>query len=105
VKRKKRPRSKLRAIARRSKAKLAPPEIYVKCVQEFSADHYALAHLRNKQGYVYLSWREGNRVRSFYLGKAPRKSPTGGAALRSAAADAGRSRTSSPRRGKMRGSR
>ncbi len=34
------------------------------------------AHLRNKKGYVYLRWREGKRVRTFYLGKAPRTSPT-----------------------------
>ncbi len=34
------------------------------------------AHLRNKGGYVYLCWREGERVRNYYLGKAPRKSPT-----------------------------
>jgi len=39
-------------------------------------DHYARAHLRNRNGYVYLTWRDGERVRSFYLGKAPRKCPT-----------------------------
>lgn len=34
------------------------------------------AHLRNKRGYLYLCWREGKRVHNFYLGKAPRNSPT-----------------------------
>lgn len=37
---------------------------------------YARAHLRNKRGYVYLCWREGERVKNYYLGKAPRKCPT-----------------------------
>lgn len=37
---------------------------------------WARAHLRYKGGYVYLQWRDGGRVRSFYIGKAPRHSPT-----------------------------
>src|SRR5882762_4955874 len=55
-----------------------PPEIFVKCVDREKPwrDPYARAHLRNKHGYVYLTWRDGQRVRTFYLGKAPRKSPT-----------------------------
>jgi hypothetical protein len=44
-------------------------------------DPYARAHLRNRKGYVYLTWRDGQRVRSFYLGKAPRKCPTAPATL------------------------
>lgn len=54
-----------------------PPEIYVRVVEGASWRHsYARAHLRNRKGYVYLSWRDGERVRELYLGKAPRKSPT-----------------------------
>jgi hypothetical protein len=69
---KKRPR----AIAARRRA--SPPEIFVKCVDRDAPwrDPYARAHLRNRNGYVYLTWRDGQRVRSFYLGKAPRKCPT-----------------------------
>lgn len=54
-----------------------PPEIYVRLVERESWRHsYARAHLRNRKGYVYLSWRDGERVRELYLGKAPRKYPT-----------------------------
>jgi hypothetical protein len=52
------------------------------------------AHIRNKRGYVYLCWREGKRVRNFYLGKAPRNSPTRSADLVAPAPAAG----STPRR-------
>jgi hypothetical protein len=105
VKKRTRSRSGRRAIARKSKAKLAPPEIYVRYKRADGFFRDCLCHLRNKGGYVYLSWREDDRVRSFYLGKAPRKSPTGGAALRSPAADGRARQASSPRRGKLRGSR
>jgi len=61
------------------------PAIYVRVSEKddgyYSRAMYARAHLRNKRGYVYLCWREGERVRNYYLGKAPRKSPTPGAAL------------------------
>jgi hypothetical protein len=53
-----------------------PPEIFVKTTPGDLFPRYAAAHLRNKAGYVYLTWRDGERVRSFYLGKAPRKYPT-----------------------------
>jgi hypothetical protein len=53
------------------------PAIFVACPHEgWQQSHMSRAHLRNKRGYVYLCWREGNRVRTFYLGKAPRSSPT-----------------------------
>lgn len=35
----------------------------------------ARCHLDYKGGSVYLQWREGKKSRSFYLGRAPRKSP------------------------------
>lgn len=61
------------------------PEIFVYVSEEGFGHPYKRAHLRNKRGYVYLCWREGARVRNFYLGKAPRKSPT----LEGSAAGAG----------------
>lgn len=54
-----------------------PPQIYVLLEGRASwKASYARAHLRNRKGYVYLSWRDGERVRELYLGKAPRKYPT-----------------------------
>lgn len=54
-----------------------PPEIFVKSVQHDTWHApFCRAHLRNKKGYIYLQWRDGERVRSLYLGKAPRKCPT-----------------------------
>jgi len=69
--RKKRPRL---AIAKSR----ATPEIYVALTEQVHtwSPRMARAHLRNKRGYVYLCWREGKRVRNFYLGKSPQKSPT-----------------------------
>lgn len=63
-------------VARR--VKQPAPEIFVR-IPRPKSDHYyygsgmtyAAAHLRNKAGYAYLCWREGERVRTFYLGKAP----------------------------------
>lgn len=60
---------------------------------------YARAHLRNKKGYVYLVWRDGDRVRELYLGKAPRSSPTGSAGRPGAAAGAGELELELERRG------
>jgi hypothetical protein len=47
------------------------PEIFVRLASSHSwKDHdFARAHLRNRGGYLYLVWREGKHVRSFYLGK------------------------------------
>ena len=82
-----------RAIAAARRA--SPPEIFVKCGdrEHRFRDPYARAHLRNRNGYVYLTWRDGQRVRSFYLGKAPRKCPT----LEPAASIAGAGSSSSSR--------
>lgn len=69
---------KTRRARPKPQSRATPPNIYV----EVPGGSYqfgrgmAHAHLRNKRGYVYLCWREGDRVRNFYLGKAPRKSPT-----------------------------
>src|SRR5574340_729038 len=73
------PRAKKNGRARSIAARRAsPPEIFVKCLDRERPwrDPYARAHLRNRNGYVYLTWRDGEKVRGFYLGKAPRKCPT-----------------------------
>jgi hypothetical protein len=56
------------------------PEIFVKTTNAMRAE-YARAHLRVKGGkYVYLAWKDGDRVRNFYLGqKRNRALPTSGA--------------------------
>lgn len=55
-----------------------PPDIFVRVGDSHwpRVTDFKHAHLRNRKGYVYLSWRDGEKVRTFYLGKAPRKSPT-----------------------------
>ena len=60
------------------RSKPAPPAIFIESSVNGYRHHMSRAHLRNKRGYVYLCWREGNRVHNFYLGKAPRSSPTPG---------------------------
>src|SRR5258707_414077 len=37
---------------------------------------YARVHLRNKRGDVYLVWKDGNKVRSFYVGRRKYYLPT-----------------------------
>lgn len=69
----KRPRNQL-LIPRR--ARVPPPEIFVRLTDHVPYAAFHQAHLRNKRGYVYLCWREGKRVRNFYLGKARKPSPT-----------------------------
>ena len=59
-----------------------PPEIYVRAGEGQWSGRYHRAHLRNRRGYLELCWRDGERVRSFYLGKAAKKFPTAGAELR-----------------------
>lgn len=55
-----------------------PPEIEVKITtgSTYSGWQRVKAQLRNKRGYIYLCWRDGKTVRTFYLGKAPRSCPT-----------------------------
>jgi len=53
--------------ARRSKP--SPPKIFV-LTSDGGPPRYARASIRVKAGqYCYLMWRDGNRVRNFYLGK------------------------------------
>ncbi len=53
-----------------------PPEIYVRSGEGQWSGRYHRAHLRNRRGYLELCWRDGERVRTFYLGKAAKKFPT-----------------------------
>lgn len=73
---KKRTKKRPRAIAKPRRAN--PPKIFVEVPSKslYGGPQHARAHLRNKRGYVYLCWREGLWVKNFYLGKAPRSSPT-----------------------------
>lgn len=73
------------------KSRVRPaPEIYVRVEgRAYWKPKYARAHLRNKKGYVYLVWRDGERIRELYLGKAPRCSPTGSAGNQARQAPAG----------------
>jgi hypothetical protein len=65
------------AIRQGRRPKRQAPEIYVRIEQPFDFAHFAKAHLRNKRGYVYLCWRKGRKILTFYLGKQPRSYPTG----------------------------
>lgn len=81
----------------------APPAIFVRLEgKPWYRSTYARAHLRNRKGYVYLSWRDCERVRELYLGKAPRKSPTLELELERLAPAAGEVLHEIPRRGKTR---
>lgn len=45
------------------------PEIFVKTTNAFRTE-YARAHIRIKGGkYLYLAWKDGDRVRNFYMGQ------------------------------------
>lgn len=35
----------------------------------YEREEFAAAHLRNRKGYMYLVWRMGKRVCSYYVGK------------------------------------
>jgi hypothetical protein len=57
------------AIAKARRAKPEKPEIFVR-TQEERFPRYAHASIPVKAGnYLYLVWRDGGRIRNFYLGK------------------------------------
>lgn len=57
------------AIAKSRRAKTQVPEIFVR-VSEGRFSSYAHASIRVKAGqYLYLVWRDGGRIRNFYLGR------------------------------------
>lgn len=72
-----RPRGSRKHQDRTSRAKPQPPPEIAIIDRSGGTYRQHKAHLRHKRGYVYLAWREGKRVRTFYLGKAPRSCPTG----------------------------
>ena len=62
------PKSK-KAIVKPRRAKAETPDIFVKTT-EGSRSSYAQANIRIKSGkYLYLQWRDGDSIRSFYLGQ------------------------------------
>jgi hypothetical protein len=57
------------AIAKPRRAKPEKPEIFVRTREE-RWPRYAHASIRVKAGkYLYLAWRDGGRIRNFYLGQ------------------------------------
>lgn len=57
------------AIAKARRAKPEKPEIFVRTVGE-RWPRFAHASIRVKAGkYLYLVWRDGGRIRNFYLGQ------------------------------------
>ena len=72
-------RAKKAAIAE-SRPKAEIPEIFVKTTDAMRSE-YARAHIRVKGGkYLYLAWKDGDRVRNFYLGQKRNSAlPTSGA--------------------------
>ena len=71
-------RSKRPSTAGRSSVgKIKSPEIFVRiAVSGWRSTAFARASLRNRDGFLHLTWREAGRVRSFYLGKAKKSFPT-----------------------------
>lgn len=73
-----------------SRPKAEIPEIFVKTTNAMRSE-YARAHIRVKGGkYLYLAWKDGDRVRNFYLGQKrnsalPTSVPRGDAGTRSPA--------------------
>jgi hypothetical protein len=63
-----------------------PPTLFVLGEASGFTPKYCRAHLRNMRGYLVLQWRDGARVRSYYLGKARKSSPTAGEILENAGA-------------------
>lgn len=88
-----------RAIAVHRKVKPVAPQIFVRVPGKHWGYEYRAAHLRNKAGYLYLCWRDKNGIHSFYLGKAPKTSPTNSAG----AGDGRELQERSARRAKSRG--
>lgn len=69
VDREKRRKKLPRTIARRRRAKAEKPDIFVRTREDWPP-RYAHAHIRVKAGkYLYLVWRDGGRIRNFYLGQ------------------------------------
>lgn len=69
VDRRKRTKKSSRTIVKPGRAKPEKPEIFVRTQEEWPS-RYAHASIRVKSGkYLYLVWRDGGRIRNFYLGQ------------------------------------
>jgi hypothetical protein len=82
-------------------ARRVPPDIYVRVHDESSwkSGNYAKAHIRIRRGcYRFLVWRDGGKIREFYLGRVRQASPTPAAELGHLVAIAGEASSSSSRR-------
>ena len=67
--REKRSGKRTHAIVNPRRAKPETPEIFVRTSEEWPS-RYAHASIRVKSGkYLYLVWRDGGRIRNFYLGQ------------------------------------
>jgi hypothetical protein len=66
-----------------AKSRTSHPAIYVRLgSRDFWHGTYAKASIRVKAGeYQYLTWRDGDQVRTFYLGKKRHYCPTAAAAI------------------------
>lgn len=81
-----------RKSKRAKKRHLQPPEIYVLGINDpgyFAGPRYCKAHLCFKKGFLYLQWKDNGKVRSFYLRKTPKTSPTAPAPIAPAGARPG----------------
>lgn len=56
--------------------KMQPTRIELKITVREGNGPPHTAHIRNKGGYMYLSWRNGKRIKTLYLGKRRQPSPT-----------------------------
>lgn len=64
----------------RAQGERRAPDIYVRIEKPFGnmiSGSFAKAHIRVRRGcYRFLSWRDGDRVREFYLGRLGHSAPT-----------------------------
>ena len=56
--------------------KLPPLFVAVSGRAPYGGQKYSAARLRDKGGYLYLQYRDGGKVRSIYVGRAKKSSPT-----------------------------
>jgi hypothetical protein len=90
-------------------ARRVQPDIYVRVpgtglysalrIPEAIEKMYAKAHIRVRRGcYRFLVWREGNKIREFYLGRLRQAAPTPGPRAPEASSSPAPTSTRSPRR-------
>ena len=94
-----------RAAKRPRKRPLEPrrvPDIFVRVEKPFGnmeLGGFAKAHIRIRRGcYRFLVWRDGGKIREFYLGRLRQRAPTSGTELGHQVRGAGEACSSSSRR-------